>query len=169
MPGKDKIELLVEGGKAGPDPNSAQKLSAYKMNIGEVFQKVNSETSEYKGMQVPVEILIDKDTKTFEIKVGMPPTSSMLKKEMGIAKAAFPLEEEKMMTDKVVGNLSMEHIVKVAKIKMKQMLVKNDLKEAAKQVIGTVVSMQGIRVENKMPKEIIEEIKQGKWDQSFTQ
>lgn len=84
---KEEIKLLVEGGKAAPDASSAPKLSAYKLNIGEVFKKINEKTADYKGMQVPVIILIDKATKSFEIKIGTPPVSSLIKKELGIEKA----------------------------------------------------------------------------------
>jgi large subunit ribosomal protein L11 len=165
MAGKDTLELLVEGGKAGPDPNSAQKLSAYKMNIGDVFKKVNEKTAVYKGMQVPVRIVIDKDTKDVEIIVGVPPVSSMIKKEMGLEKAKIS-EEDKTAGKTVLGSISMEQCVKVAKMKMDEMLVK-DLKTAVKQVIGTAVSMEGIQVEEKSPKEVLKEIEEGKWDELF--
>jgi len=167
MPGKDKLEMLVEGGKASPDPNAAQKLSAYKLNIGDVFKKVNEKTAEYKGMQVPVKIIIDKDTKEVEVEVGIPPTSSMIKKEIGIEKAKIS-EEDKTAGKTTLGSISMEQCVKIAKIKMSQMLVK-DLKNAVKQVVGTIVSMEGIQVEEKTAKEIIQEIEEGKWDHLFSE
>lgn len=163
MAGKETLELLVEGGKASPDPNSAQKLSAYKLNIGDVFKKVNEKTETYKGMQVPVKIIIDRDTKEVEIEVGIPPVSSMIKKEIGIEKAKLT-EEDTAAGKTVLGSITMEQCVKIAKMKMGEMLVK-DLKSAVKQVIGTVVSMTGIQVEEKSPKDILKEIDEGKWDE----
>lgn len=165
MAGKETLELLVEGGKASPDPNSAQKLSAYKLNIGDVFKKVNEKTETYKGMQVPVKIIIDRDTKEVEIEVGIPPVSSMIKKEIGIEKAKLT-EEDTAAGKTVLGSITMEQCVKIAKMKMGEMLVK-DLKSAVKQVIGTVVSMTGIQVEEKSPKDILKEIDEGKWDELF--
>ena len=165
VPGKDVIELLVEGGKAGPDPTSAQRLSAYKLNIGEVFKKVNEKTAEYKGMQVPVKIIIDKDTKDVEIEVGIPPVTSMIKKELGIEKAKFT-EEDVAAGKTVLGSITMEQCVKIAKLKMSQMLVK-DLKAAVKQVVSTAGSMTGIQVEGKNYKEVLKEIDEGKWDKYF--
>lgn len=165
MAGKETLELLVEGGKASPDPNSAQKLSAYKLNIGDVFKKVNEKTETYKGMQVPVKIIIDRDTKEVEIEVGIPPVSSMIKKEIGIEKAKFT-EEDTAAGKTVLGSITMEQCVKIAKMKMGEMLVK-DLKSAVKQVVGTVVSMTGIQVEEKSPKDILKEIDEGKWDELF--
>lgn len=165
MAGKETLELLVEGGKASPDPNSAQKLSAYKLNIGDVFKKVNEKTETYKGMQVPVKIIIDRDTKEVEIEVGIPPVSSMIKKEIGIEKAKFT-EEDTAAGKTVLASITMEQCVKIAKMKMGEMLVK-DLKSAVKQVVGTVVSMTGIQVEEKSPKDILKEIDEGGWDELF--
>ena len=165
MAGKETLDLLVEGGKASPDPNSAQKLSAYKLNIGDVFKKINEKTETYKGMQVPVKIIIDKDTKYVEIEVGIPPVSSMIKKEIGIEKAKLT-EEDTAAGKTVLGSITMEQCVKIAKMKMGEMLVK-DLKSAVKQVVGTVVSMTGIQVEEKGPKDVLKEIDEGKWDELF--
>ncbi|MEM5882652.1 MAG: 50S ribosomal protein L11 [Candidatus Aenigmatarchaeota archaeon] len=158
---KETIEIMVEGGKASPGPTTAPKLSVYKINIGEVFKKINEKTKEYEGMQVPVKITIDKETKEYEISVGLPPTSSLIKKELGIEKAKIT-EEEKAGGKTSVGNLTMEQCIKIAKIKMESMLSKN-LKNAVKQVIGTANSM-AITIEGKKPKEIIKEIDEGKWD-----
>ena len=163
MAGKEIIEMLVEGGKANPDPSSAQKLSAYKLNIGDVFKKVNERTATYKGMQVPVKIIIDKDTKSVDLEVGIPPVSSMIKKEVGIEKAKFT-EEDTAAGRTVLGSITMEQCVKIAKMKTDEMLVK-DLKSAVKQVVGTVGSMTGIQVEEKSAKEVLKEIDEGKWDE----
>ncbi len=165
MAEKDTLDMLVEGGKASPGPNSAQKLSAYKINIGDVFKSINEKTSEYIGMQVPVKIIIDKSTKEVEIEVGIPPTSSLIKKELGIEKAKLT-EEDKTAGKTVLGSLTMEQCIRIARIKMPQMLVKN-LKQAVKQIAGIVVSMEGIQIEGKTAKEIIEEIDEGKWDHLF--
>jgi large subunit ribosomal protein L11 len=91
---EETIDLLVEGGKAAPGPATAPKLGAYKINIGDVFKKVNDATAAYKGMQVPVKIIIDKDTKAFKVEVGTPPVSSLIKKELGIEKAKTKAAEE---------------------------------------------------------------------------
>jgi large subunit ribosomal protein L11 len=167
MPGKEVIDLLVEGGKAGPNPSTAQKLSALKMNIGDVFKKINDETVGYKGMQVPVKLIIDKDTKEVEVEVGIPPVSSMVKKELGIEKAKFS-EEDVVAGKTVLGSVTMEQVVKIAKLKVGEMLVK-DLKSAVKQVVGTVGSMTGVQIEEKDPKEVLKDIDEGKWDKLFNQ
>ena len=157
--------MLVEGGKASPNPASAQKLSAYKLNIGDVFKKINEQTANYKGMQVPIKIIIDKDAKSVDIEIGIPPVSSMIKKEIGIEKAKIT-EEDTAAGKTVIGSIKMEQCIKIAKMKISEMLVK-DLKSAVKQVIGTAGSMTGIQVEEKSAKEVLKEIDEGKWDESF--
>jgi len=57
----------------------------------------------------------------------------------------------------------MEQVVKIAKMKMGDLLAK-DLKIAVKMVIGTAVSMMGIQVEGKWPKDVIKDVNKGKWD-----
>jgi len=159
---EERIKILVEGGKASPGPTTAPKLSAYKLNVGEVFKKINEMTKEYEGMTVPVEIIIDKEKKTYEIKVGTPPVSSLIKKELGLEVAKIT-EEDKAKGITSVGDLKMEQVVKIAKLKMNDLLAK-DLKSAVKMILGTAVSMP-ITVEGKNPKEIIKEVDEGKWDE----
>ncbi|MEM5836168.1 MAG: 50S ribosomal protein L11 [Candidatus Aenigmatarchaeota archaeon] len=168
MAEKEIIELLIEGGKATPGPTTAPKLSAYKLNIGEVFKQINEKTKEYEGIQVPVKVIIDKDTKKYEIEVGVPPVSSLIKKELGFVKekkeSGSKSEKEKKEVT-LMGNLTMEQCIKITKMKMKDMLAK-DLKSAVKTVIGTAVSMP-VTIEGKKPKEILKEIEEGKYDNLF--
>lgn len=84
MPRKETLDLLIEGGKASPGPNSAPKLAALKMNTGEIFKQINEKTKDYAGMQIPVKVEMNPAKKTFEIIVGTPPVSSLIKKELGI-------------------------------------------------------------------------------------
>jgi len=187
MQEKETIELLVEGGKASPGPSTAPRLSAFKLNINEVFKKINEATKEYAGIKVPVKIIIDKTSREYELKIGVPPVSSLIKKELGIEKAKITEEkkegekseetkeevkgeekEEKDVEEKIVGNLSFEQVVKIAKMKRDDMLAK-DLKSTIKQVVGTVGSMTGIRIEGKKAKEILIEIEEGKYDNLLTE
>jgi len=154
-----KIKLLAEGGNLVPNPGLSQKLGPIGLNVGQVIQKVNQATGELKGLKVPVELDIDPSSKEFEVKVFSPPVSELLKKELGIEKGSGL--QKKIQ----VGNASIEQIISVAKTKLPDMLSKN-LKEAVKTVIGTCVAL-GILIENKEPKEIFEEISQGKYDKEI--
>jgi large subunit ribosomal protein L11 len=154
--GKEVIELLVEGGNAKPGPNIGPKLSQLKLNVGEVISKINEATKEFKGLQVPIKIIVDTETRKYEIEVGLPPTSSLLKREANIEVA------KRTKPDEVVGNIKMEQIIKVAKMKMKD-LNTNNLKSAVKMVLGTALSL-GLTVDNRNPKELIKDVDHGLYD-----
>ncbi len=154
-----QIKLLVEGGSMQPGPSLSQKLGPAGINMGQVIQKVNEATKNFKGMKVPVELDVDVATKNFEVKVFSPPVSELLKRELGIEKGSG---NHKKIT---AGNASIEQIISVAKTKLPNMLCK-DLKAAVKSVIGTCVSL-GILIENKPATEVEREIDEGKYDKEI--
>ena len=78
----DKIEALVKGGQASAAPPLGPALGPTGVNIGEVINAINEKTKGFNGMEVPVKILIDSKTKKFEIEIGTPPVTSLLKKEL---------------------------------------------------------------------------------------
>ncbi len=149
------VEALVEGGKATAGPPLGPALGPLKLNIGEVVKAINEKTKAFNGMQVPVKVIVDTGTKEFRIEVGTPPTTALIKKELGLEKGSGDQKSK-------VGNLTIEQVVKVAKMKVDTMLAQS-LKAAAKEVIGTALSM-GITVEGKNPRDIQKEIDEGKWD-----
>jgi large subunit ribosomal protein L11 len=151
-----QIKLLAEGGEMKPGPALSQKLGPAGINIGQVIQKVNDATREFKGMKVPVELSVNPSTKQFDVKVFSPPASELLKKELGIEKGSGKQKEVKM------ANASIEQIIKIAKIKMQNLLC-NNLKNAVKTVVGSCVSL-GVLIENKSPQEIEKEIDNGRYD-----
>ena len=155
-----QIKLLVDGGAMAPGPALSQKLGPLGINIGQVIQKVNELTKSFNGMKVPVEIDVNPTTKKFEVKVFSPPTSELLKKELGVEKGSGAHDKVK------VGNASIEQIISVAKTKHSSMLSR-DLKSAVRNVVGTAVSL-GILIENKHPNEIQKEIKEGKYDKEIS-
>jgi large subunit ribosomal protein L11 len=105
-------------------------------------------------MQVPITVtVVDPATKKYEISVGIPPTSALIKKEMGIEKGAGKKKEA------IAGNATLEQIKKVAQVKLSNMLA-NDIKAAVLEVLGTCVSL-GVNVDGKDPKEVQRLIKKG--------
>ena len=130
------------------------------MNIGQVVAEINKKTESFKGMQVPVKVTIDTDTKEFEISVGTPPASSLILKEAGIAKGSGNPKDP-------VAELKIEQIIKIAKMKEGDLLG-SDLKAKVKEVIGTCDSM-GIIVEGKRAKEIIPEVNEGRFDKEIAE
>jgi len=158
--GKQKvIDALVEGGKATPAPPLGPALGQLKVNVKAVIDAINERTKDFAGMKVPVKIIVDEETKEFEIEVGTPPVSQLIKSELKIEKMSQQPGKD------FVGNLSMEQVVKIARMKREGMLVRS-LKAAVKSVIGTCVS-SGVSVEGKDPKEVLKEIDDGKYDDYF--
>ena len=71
---KETIEVLIEGGKATAAPPLGPALGPMGVNIGQVVSDINSKTQSFKGMQVPVKVIIDTDTKGYKISIGTPCT-----------------------------------------------------------------------------------------------
>jgi len=152
----DTIEVLVEGGKATPGPPLGPALGPMGVNVVQVVAKINEKTKSFEGMKVPVKVIIDSKTKTFEIKVGTPPTSALLVKELGVEKGSGAPNKDK------VGSITIEQAIKVSEMKKDSLMGKN-LKMRVLEVIGVCVS-SGINIEGKDAKTMQKEIKEGKWD-----
>jgi large subunit ribosomal protein L11 len=161
MARKETLDLLIEGGKAAPGANSAPKLSALKMNVAAIFKEINDKTKPYAGMQVPVKVVMNPEDKTFEVVVGTPPVSSLVKKEMGLDLAKLT-EEDKTAGKMSLGDVKMDQILKVAKMKQPALFCRS-LKACVKQVVGTCASMP-ITVEGKKAVDVIKDIDSGKYD-----
>ena len=150
------IKLLIEGANMKPSPAIAQQLGPIGLNINKIILDVNNLTKNFKGMKIPIELDINDKTKEIKIKTSLPPTAELLKKELGIELGSADHKNVK------VANASIEDIIKIVKIKYSEMLEK-DLKNAVKSILGTCLSL-GVLVENENPKNIIEEVNQGKFD-----
>ncbi|MEA3248635.1 MAG: 50S ribosomal protein L11 [Nanoarchaeota archaeon] len=153
------IKLLVEGGKMTPGPAVAQQLGPMGINMGQVISDVNDATSEFKGVTVPVHLTVNPKTKEFSIKVLSPPTSELIKKELKIEKASGARMKQK------VGNFAIEQVIALAKSKHSHML-SNDFIATVKSIIGTCQAL-GVLIESKQPKEILEEIAEGKYKEEI--
>jgi large subunit ribosomal protein L11 len=153
------VELLVSGGQATAGPPLGPALGPLGINIMAVVVKINELTHDYAGMKVPVKISVNTEDKTFEVSVGTPTASALLVAELKIEKGSGTPNSVK------VGNLSVEQIVRIAKIKRPELLAKT-LKGAAKEMMGTCVSV-GVTVEGKDPREVQKEVDDGKYDDMF--
>jgi len=156
---KITIQAMVEGGKASAGPPLGPALGPLGINIGQIIAAINEQTKGYAGMTVPVKVIVDKDTKKFDVEVGSPPVSALLKKELGVEKGA-------KVKGEIVGNLTLKQIVKVAKMKSTGSLAKT-LKASVNEVLGTCVSV-GITVEGKDARETIKEMNAGKHDKELS-
>ncbi|TRO46345.1 50S ribosomal protein L11 [Candidatus Bathyarchaeota archaeon] len=153
---KKIVEALVNGGQATAGPPLGPALGPLGVNVLAIVNKINEITQDYSGMKVPVKISVDTDNKEFEVTVGTPTTSALLVSELGVTKGSGTPNTEK------IGDISLNAVVKIAKVKAEDVLG-NDLKAAVKEVLGTGVSM-GVTVDGKDPREVQQEIDEGKHD-----
>jgi len=151
---KKVVEVLVAGGQATAGPPLGPALGPLGVNVLAIVNKINEVTKDYAGMKVPVKVIVDTETKEFEVTVGTPTTSALIVSELKIEKGSGSPKAQK------VGNLSMEQVVRIARMKQAELLSPN-LKAAVKEVLGSCVSM-GVTVEGKDPKEVQKEIDEGK-------
>jgi large subunit ribosomal protein L11 len=156
---KKQVEALLSGGEATAGPPLGPALGPLGVNVLQIVNRINELTSGYSGMKVPVRVIVDVETKAFEVEIGTPTTSALIVKEIGIEKGSGNPKAEK------AGNLTVEQVVKIAKMKLPGSYALSD-NSAAKEVLGSCISM-GITVDGRDPKEIQKEISEGKWDKLF--
>jgi large subunit ribosomal protein L11 len=152
----EKLEVLIDGGKATPGAPLGPALGPLGVNIVEIIKAINEKTKAFEGMKVPVTLLVDSGTKSYTIEVGTPPTSALIVKELGIEKGSGDPGKTR------AGNLSIPQAIKIAKMKADTMLAKT-LKGRVSEVVGTCVSM-GVTVDGKPAKDVSKEIRAGKYD-----
>jgi len=159
MAEKKVVELLVSGGQATAGPPLGPALGPLGVNVLAIVNKINELTKDYAGMKVPVKVAVDPETKEFEVSIGTPTTSALIVSELKIEKGSGTPSTQK------VGNLSIEQLVRITRLKRTELLSKT-LKAAVKEILGTCISM-GVTVEGKDPREIQEEIDEGKYNEIF--
>lgn len=150
------VEALVPGGKASAGPPLGPALGPLGVNVAQVVAKINEQTKDLNGMQVPVKVIVKSRTE-FTVEVGTPPTSALILKELGAEKGTGDRS--------TIGNISMDQVVKIANIKRNGLLAKT-LKSAAKEVIGTAGSL-GVTIDGMPSKEAQAAVVGGKYDTFF--
>jgi len=160
MVDKKTVELLVSGGQANAGPPLGPALGPLGVNVMMIVNRINELTKDYSGMKVPVKVVVDPDTKEFEVTIGTPTASALIVSELKIEKGSATPHTAK------VGNLAIDQVIRIAKMKRPELLSKT-LKSAAKEVLGVCVSM-GVTAEGKDPREVQKEIDAGKYDEIFS-
>jgi large subunit ribosomal protein L11 len=156
MVDKKVVELLVSGGQVNAGPPLGPALGPLGVNVMMIVNKINELTKDYSGMKVPVKVIVDPDTKGFEVTIGTPTTSALIVSELKVEKGSGTPHSAK------IGNLTIDQVIRIAKMKQPELLAK-DLKGAAKEILGVCVSM-GVTAEGKDPREVQKEIDTGKHD-----
>ena len=157
--GEQKISSLVIGGAASAGPPLGPALGPLGVNIMDVIKAINDKTKDFGGIKVPVTVVVDSDTKKYEIEIGVPSAATLIMKEAGIQKGSGAPGTE------WAGDVTMDAILKIADTKLAKSYA-SSLKSVTKTIIGTCVAL-GVKVEGKTPKEITAEINNGKWDEKF--
>src|SRR5437660_10904262 len=106
----EKLQVLVDGGKATPRPPLGPALGPLGVNIVEILKAINEKTKSFEGMKVPVTLLVDPKTKGFSIEVGTPPTSALILKELNVEKASGDARKTR------VGNLPLTPPIQAANL-----------------------------------------------------
>ena len=159
MSEKKIVNALVSGGEASAGPPLGPALGPLGINILQVVNTINEKTKDFPGMKVPVKVEVDSDTKKFTVEVGIPPTAALIFKESGINKGSGTAGTN------FVGNISMESVVKISKMKL-DVSYAQDVKSTAKEIIGSCLSL-GIKVEDKVAKDVYADVSAGKYDSLF--
>lgn len=153
---KKSVSALVSGGEANAGPPLGPSLGPMGLNVLQVVNTINEKTSDFPGMKVPVKVEVDTETKQFTVEVGIPPTAALIAKEGGFTKGSGTAGSN------YVGYLSIENVIKIAKMKMEGSYA-TDMKGVIKEVVGSCLSM-GVKVEGKSAKEVYKDVSHGNYD-----
>ncbi len=150
------FNFIVNGGKATGGPPIGPALGPMGVNIMAIVNDINAQTSEYDGLPVPVDVIIDTDTKEFSVKVGMLTTFALISQAAGLDKGSGTPNSN------FVADLSFDQLIGVAK-KKRAGIYAASLKTAVREVLGTCQSA-GVTVDGRPAKEVQEAIKTGEYD-----
>jgi large subunit ribosomal protein L11 len=151
---KAVIKLYCPAGQATPAPPVGPALGQHGVNIMQFCKSFNDKTKGREGLILPVVITAFKD-RSFTFIIKSPPSSVLLKRACGIAKASGVPNKEK------VGQVTKKEVQEIAKIKMND-LNANTMEGAMKIIEGTARSMGIDVVEKKEEKAEAKEANNGK-------
>lgn len=135
---KTVLKLEVPGGEATMSPPLGPILGQNGINIGEFVKRFNEVSQDRKGFLLNTKVIVYED-RTFDVVVGTPKTSDLIKKFAGIQKGSGSPNIQK------VGKLKKEDLKKIAQMKLAE-LNTADLEKAIKTVEATAKNM-GIEIE----------------------
>jgi len=127
------VKIQIEAGKASPAPPVGTALGPHGIAIMDFVKAYNARTEAQAGTVIPTEITIYED-RTFDFILKTPPAAVLIRKAVGLEKAANNPGAE------TVATISDADIEEIAKIKMPD-LNANDIEAAKLQIRGTARSM----------------------------
>ena len=135
---KTTVKLYCPAGAANPAPPVGLALGQHGINIMEFCKAFNERTKGREGLTLPAIITIYED-RTFDFIIKSPPSTILLKRACGVAKASGEPNKTK------VGKVTLAQLREIADEKMKDLNSK-DMDGAIKILRGTARSM-GIEIE----------------------
>ena len=135
---KTTVKLYCPAGQANPAPPVGPALGQHGINIMEFCKAFNERTKGREGLTLPAIITVYED-RTFDFIIKSPPSTILLKRACGVAKASGEPNKTK------VGKVTTAQLREIADEKMKDLNSK-DMDGALKILRGTARSM-GIEVE----------------------
>lgn len=135
---KTTIKLYCPAGQANPAPPVGPALGQHGVNIMDFCKQFNERSKGREGLTLPAIITVYED-RTFDFIIKSPPSTVLLKRACGVAKASGEPNRNK------VGKVTIAQVKEIAEEKMKDLNAK-DMAGALKIITGTAQSM-GIEVE----------------------
>jgi large subunit ribosomal protein L11 len=149
-----EIEFLVPGGQATPGDPIGPQLGPTPVDVQQAVTTINEQTAAFDGVDVPITLTYEQDG-SFEIEIGVPPTSALLKREAGIERGSGQPED-------FVADLTSEQLQIITEQKQSD-LNAYDAKNAAKEIAGTCVSL-GITIDGNDPREFAHRVDAGEYE-----
>ncbi len=146
--------VKAKGGQVTEDALSTLKKSG--LDLAKLREELNKLTEKYKGFEVTIKIMVDEDTKEYDIEIKPPTTTELLLKAVGAREPSGDPMHQK------IGDLSFEKIVEIAILKKPSLNAKT-LKAAVKTILGSARSI-GITVDGKDPKQVTQEVESEVYD-----
>jgi large subunit ribosomal protein L11 len=135
---KTTIKLYCPAGQANPAPPVGPALGQHGVNIMDFCKQFNERTRGREGLILPAVITVYED-RTFDFIIKSAPSSILIKRACGLAKASGEPNRNK------VGKLTLVQAKEIAEQKMQDLNAK-DMAGAIKIIRGTAQSM-GIELE----------------------
>ncbi|RUM46763.1 MAG: 50S ribosomal protein L11 [Hyperthermus sp.] len=151
------VNIKVQGGQVKPEPPLTDVASKLGIELDKLVNDINEATKRYKGFTIQVKLIVDEDSKEYDIEIKPPTTTELLLKAVGAKEPSGDPMHNK------IGDLSFEKIIEIAILK-KPALTAKTLKAAVKTIIGSARSI-GITIDGKDGKEVIRDIERGVYDE----
>jgi len=139
------IRLQIVSGKAAPSSSIGPALGQHGINIMNFCKEFNQRTANNEELPVTAVITVYPN-KTFKFTLKQPPTSTLIKKVLGLKLTKKPGSGSKNPGTQVAGSITDTQLREIAKIKEND-LNSYSIDEAIKIIAGTAKSM-GIDVKD---------------------